>query len=359
MLIVIPTYKRNRCLRCVLQSLVQCHTDRIPEEIRVVVVNNYPPAAKEIADIVSHFSTDTRFQWEVLYREKTLLPVENWYSAIFEKSLENEVVFINSDDDLFMPRSLELRYLEVSRKEADLLLAHLGSTIFFYDDCQRLLCQKEPENTFDAEAEKIDFKDLHLFDPQHLSNHCYRKTRRLKACFDIAMSWCEELTWLDQHNRTINFPLLLTFALCHHGGKVCGLSVPLIVRGREIEEIISAKFGVPGWNHGFIHVCGLAVMNNRDLLEVKDLDRWRKNYLATYIQWFPTYPFDHRLSWRMIKEMHNRSGLKWHSLLSKNVLKGFLIVLSDWLGFRGRRLKKMASKESISAESFVTGLAKL
>lgn len=359
MLIVIPTYKRNDCLKWVLQSLVQCHIESIPEQIRVVVVNNYPPAAQEITNIVDHFSKDERFSWEVLYREKTLLPVDNWYSAIFAKALENEVVFINSDDDLFMPNSLQIRYHEICRNDGDLILSQLGPTVYFYQKCEHLLCLRELEKSPKTEATAIGFSDLYLYDPQHLSNHCYRNTLRLRNFFDKAMAWCDELFWLDRHNRIINFPLILTFAICYQEGRIYGLSTPLILRGQEVEELISAKYGVPGWNHGFIHLSGFMIMNNRDLERVKGLDHWREIYRATYIKWFPTYLFDRRLKWSMVKDMQCRSGLKWHSLFSKYLLSGLFLVLLDWTCLRGRRLERKARKESVETSFFMQKLTTL
>ena len=283
MLIVIPTYKRNNCLKWVLQSLIQCRTKNIPEQIRVVVVNNYPPAASEIAEIVDHYKSDQRFCWEILYRKKSLTPADNWYSAIFEKALEDEVVFINSDDDLFTLESLEIRYQEIIRNDGDLLLCKLGPTVFFHENAERILFQNELPNTTLEVSVRLDIDTLEAYAPQHLSNHCYRNTARLKQYFNKAKGWCNELYWLDENNRTINLPLIFSFAIIISGGKVIGQPRSLILRGQEIEEVQSAPYGVPGWNHGFIHLCALIIMNNKDLVGYKGMDYWREKYHSVYV----------------------------------------------------------------------------
>ena len=356
MLIVIPTYKRNNCLKWVLQSLIQCRTDAIPEQIRVVVVNNYPPAASDIEEIVSHYRSDQRFCWEILYRKESLHPANNWYSAIFEKALKDEIVFINSDDDLFTPESLEIRYQEIIRSDGDLLLSKLGPTIFFHENAERILFPHEQlKVTFQAPI-KLEVDTLEAYAPQHLSNHCYRNTTKLKEFFNKAMSWCDELYWLDENNRTIFLPLIFSFAIIISGGKVIGVPIPLIIRGQEIEEIQNAPYGVPGWNHGFIHLCALIIMNNKDLVKYKGMDNWRKNYHSTYVSWFLTYIFDRRLSWGIVIETQRHAGFKWSSLMSIKILKGFKLVVVDWMHLRGYRIKQIAMRKSLKTSTFMKNL---
>jgi glycosyltransferase involved in cell wall biosynthesis len=356
MLIVIPTYKRNDCLKWVLQSLIQCRTSNIPEQIRVVVVNNYPPAASEIAEIVDHYKRDQRFFWEILYRKKSLIPADNWYSAIFEKALEDEVVFINSDDDLFTPESLEIRYQEIIRNDGDLLLSKLGPTVFFHEKAERILVLNEQPKTTLQVSMRLEIDTLEAYDPQHLSNHCYRNTARLKQFFNKAMGWCDELYWLDENNRTIFLPLIFSFAIIISGGKVIGVPTPLIIRGQEIEEVRNAPYGVPSWNHGFIHLCALIIMNNKDLLGNKGLDNLRKNYHSTYVSWFLTYIFDRRLGWRVIIDTQRHAGFKWHSLMSMKILKGVRLIVVDWMGLRAYRVKKMVMSESVKTSTFMKKL---
>ncbi len=358
MLIVIPTYKRNDCLRWVLQSLVQCRVGKIPEPIRVLVVNNYPPAAAEIAGIVGEFSEYTRFEWQILYREKTLMPVDNWYSAIFGHALPDEVVFINSDDDLLLPLSLEARYLAITASKADMVLGKLGPNIFFSENGTKLLCLDQNIEDNPSVVHTIDYENLSGFSPQHLSNHCYRNTRGLRVAYEQAMSWCDSVTWLDFNIRTLFLPVYLPLALLLSKRNVIALQSQVILRGRDVEEIRKAPFGVPSWNHGFIHAVALIVMDDPVLRPLSQLNDLRISYCKQYIAWFPTYFFDKRLNRNIILKTQKAANIKWTMLLTFDLLTGLNLLIKDWLGLRGFKLSRLAKANSIPTAHFLQSIAR-
>lgn len=359
MLIVIPTYRRNATLKWVLKSLVQCRTQSIPEPIRVLVVNNYPPAREEIIAIVSDFSHEKRFEWDILCREKTLPPIENWYSAILERSIPNEVVFINSDDDLFLPWSLVDRFEEINRLDADLLHAQIDSGLFFCRQSSSIVYLSELPSAKRCSADLIDFGRIYDYVPQHISNHCYRNTEHFRAGLARAMGWCHAQDWLDFDKRTLNIPLYLSYAVLLSGGRVAGLPRKCVVRGISADEIRQAKYGVPNWNHGFIHICALGVLGNADLKDIHQLDLIRRQYSDQFVKWFPTYLVDSRVSPRALLETMHRVHFPGSRLLSAKMLTGFGLIVKDLFRLRGFGLKRRCKRDSMPIEVFLQRIAGL
>jgi hypothetical protein len=61
----------------------------------------------------------------------------------------------------------------------------------------------------------------------------------------------------------------------------------------------------------------------------------------------------------MVKETQRRSGLKWYSFFSDDLLHGLLLILLDWTRLRGRRLEKKVREESVKTSIFLQNLATL
>jgi hypothetical protein len=357
MLIVIPTYRRNATLKWVLQSLVQCRTESIPEPIRVLVVNNYPPGKEGITAIVSDFSHEKRFEWDILYREKTLPPVENWYSAIFVKALPNEVVFINSDDDLFFPWSLENRFAEIDRLGVEMLLAQIDSGLFFCKQATRTYYVSDSLEMAECSASLLNMRNVCSFNPQHLSNHCYRNTEEFRAGYEKAMSWCNAQDWLDYHSRTLFITLYLPYAILLSGGTVAGLRRRCIIRGRDAEEIAEARYGVPSWSHGFAVLCALGVLGNAELKDIQQLDTIRIQYREEFARWFLTCLRDPRVDRSVLFETLRRVDFPIAQLLSVKTLYGIKLILADLMRVRGVRLQRACARNSIATEVFMKQLA--
>jgi hypothetical protein len=320
-------------------------------------VNNYPPARQEVDAIVSEFSEEKRFEWNILCREKTLPPVENWYSAIFEKALPNEVVFINSDDDLFMPWSLNSRFAEIERLGSDMLLAQIDSELFFYKNATRTYHTPEPSHTDNRSAALLDMGTVFSYNPVHLSNHCYRNSEKFRAGYGKALSWCNAQNWLDSHYRTIFITLYLPYAVLLSGGSVAGLQQGCIIRGRDTEEVISAPYGVPGWNHGFIHLCALGVLGNDELKDVRQLDRIRTQYRQEFARWFLTCLWDSRVKRSVLFETLRRVDFPIWRLFSVRTLAGIKQILGNLTHLRGARLKRQCERNSIPSDLFMKKLA--
>lgn len=359
MLIVIPTYKRNACLKWVLKSLIQCRTENITEPIRVVVVNNYPPARDEIRTIVCEFSRDKRFLWDVLYRESTLPPIENWYSAIFELALPDEVVLLHGDDDLFLPWSIEKKFAEACRLNVDLLLSQIGLGLFFGEQTRKVLYTSSLPSESKSCAEILNIGQVYDYAPQHVSNHCYRNTKSFKSGYAKAMSWCNAQDWVKYILRTANFPLYMSYAILLSGGRVGGLRSKCIIRGSDAEENRQLKYGTHEENHGFMHLLALGVLNNSELKEFSQLDSVRSAYTDPFIAWAITYLCDSRVGYTMLFETLRKLEFPVSRLFSYKAIHGFKLLFAELFGLRGVRLRRQMRYNSIPTETFMERLAAL
>lgn len=360
MLIVIPTYKRNDCLKWVLQSLVQCRTESIPEQIRVVVVNNYPPAAQEITNIVDHFSKDERFSWEVLYREKTLLPVDNWYSAITEKAWLNEVVFLHGDDDLFCPCGLQDRYAAIVKSSADMLLSHAESRIIFDSISGTVLenISQSVRQGFSNSGKLIEIAldDIHCWGAAFIGNHVYRNTetwrRALATCFD----WCNTQNWLDWNKRTLMLPYYLPIAVKRNGGKLFGLDTICVLRGGEREELNRSRFGVSGWNSGLLALAAYQILNSGDLQSEPLLESNRLENRKMAIQWLVTFFFDKSIKTDERNKMIRASNLKIKIEDLPDFVKGIRLIFGEIFRLRSLRMNRRFHVNAVPISKFLADL---
>jgi hypothetical protein len=224
MLVVIPSFKRIDSLRWVLLSLFQAQANfPVPEPLRVVLVNNFPPARLALEEMVKNLQTDFANQAELvsisfLHREQTLNPVESWYSAIRELAFPGEVVLLNGDDDLFLPRSLFLRHKYAVSTEADLVLSRSEHGLLFMSDNLTCLCPSF------VKMKDIDFSGaisqefIDSWGPAFIGNHCYRYTKNFIDALELTELWCSKQSWIDSNTRTLMLPYYLPFALERIGG---------------------------------------------------------------------------------------------------------------------------------------------
>lgn len=344
MLIVIPTYRRNATLKWVLQSLVQCRTESIPEPIRVLVVNNYPPAREEITAIVADYSHEKRFEWDILYREKTLPPVESWYSAIRENALPDEVVLLHGDDDIFCPWSLEDRYKAICSLNADMLLSQSGGRIVFLPDQVSALFSASslPKRRADAKTAIVPWSDIHGWGPIFIGNNCYRYTEKWKRALSVSFEWCDQQDWLDWNTRTLMLPYYLAFAIKLLEGTVASLDQVCVIRGGDLVEIRNSGYGSPGWNSGFLAFCAYGVLTSDPLAGHKDLEGARRAQMMMAARWLPTIYFDSRIPSDMRKETLSRIRLPHTKECVFQVVLGLRLLLGEILNLRGLRWRLQA-----------------
>lgn len=358
MLIVIPTYKRNAPLRLVLQSLVQSDLALVDEPIRVLVVNNYPPAAKEIENIVNDFTVIKKFNWSILHREKTLDPIDNFYSAILANACEGETVFLHGDDDIFYPKSIGERYQALLSFSADMLISWWDSRLIFDNDNGTVLLDlgvmDEHLEKKELVTKEVLLNNLAPYSPVFISTHVYRNNAIWRGALKRAFSWCEAQTWTDSKN-TLMLPLYLPIAVILNGGVVSGMNKACVIRGGSRDELIGSKFGVTGWNSGYIALLAYQVLNNRDLANEEKLDIERVQLRKMAIQWFFTYWFDASLSKREVISSLRHAKLNIGVNDFIDLIYGLRLLVGEW--FFIRRLKmiiRFKYKKGMTATEFIS-----
>lgn len=348
MLIVIPTYRRNDSVRWVLRSLIQCDTDKIPEKVRVLVVNNYPPAKNEIDKIVAEFSVNTHLDWNILCREKSLPPIENWYSAICDHAFNDEVVLLHGDDDILCPWSLEDRYAAICEKPADMLLSRSASRFIFLPDgvSGMLYPDAWPERLTPGETSEINLADIHHWGPAFIGNHCYRNTVLWRRALEVSFAWCHRQDWLDYDSRTLMLPVYLPYALKILQGRLSGLDRTNAIRGGSLTEIKDSTYGSPGWNSGFLALCAYGVFTSDPLAEITELDATRKELIMMATHWLSTMFFDPRIPAEIRRETFRRIRIPLTTESGIQLLLGTKLLLGEMLKLRGWRWNMLAKNSA-------------
>lgn len=306
------------------------------------MVNNYPPAADEIARVVGKFAEYTRFDWQIIFREKTLIPVESWYSAISENALPDEVVFLHGDDDIFCPDALVDRYNAIVASNADMLLSRALSRIIFDFDkaCVLLDMSEYPVSGVgrNRPTANLTIADVIKWGPAFIGSHTYRNTKKFQQALDKCFEWCNSQSFLDWNTRTLMLPFYLPTSVLHVEGQVSGLDEVCVLRGGDKNELNASRFGVPGWNSGFLTLAALDVFKNTELLGYKELDSTRRKLRRMAIQWFATYYFDNSIPKEKLNTLIRKTELGLGVSDFFDLANGVRLVVGEISGLRAYRL---------------------
>jgi hypothetical protein len=355
MLIIVPSYKRTDCLYWVLKSICRCNVSAIAEEKKVVVVNNHPPSRDIINSIVAKFYNDKTFTWQALHREKTLPPIDSWYSAVAQFAAEGEVVVLLGDDDLMMPWGLQDRYREIMSARADMSLSDFEERIFFFQNGQKYwLTNPLPvEDGQKKESQPWDFFPVQHPEPSFISNHCYRNTPGFRRGLTLAYSWCDAQNWLGKVTRTGMLPFYLPYAIKLSGGRVVALHSKCVLRGACAEEAVRSTFA-DGGNEAFYNLCAYDTLTNRSLpMHTEQVSRASVRFKNSVIRGYFTMLFDKNISWQTLMLTYKHAGLKFKDLATPGIFIGFFSVIIRLIGLRGMRLRLKSYSNSLANTEFI------
>lgn len=354
MLVVIPTYRRNECLRWVLKSLVQCTTAGITEPVRVLVVANYPPASAEVEAIARPFFELADFQWYLLKRERTLDPVDNWYSAIRDHATEGEVVLLHGDDDLFLPWSLEARWKMLHEAKADFLLTPFVSRVFFNQGGTTVFFPGElPAAPQILAWQTWNYAVENAPEPSFIGAHAYRYGPRLEEAIRATLDACHTQTWVDRRNQELMLPFYLPFFLQQGGGGVIMADLPCVVRGASVQEICSSPYGVPSWNTCFVDMLALALIRSGALGQDAALQAYAERRFANVRTSMPTMLADKRIPFHTARTTLREAGLSLGMAFRPAAWRGWVLVAAYAVGALGRGLERQASRASVQTPAFL------
>lgn len=339
MLIVLPTYKRLDQLRWSLTSVLRAELPNA-EPARVCVVSNHPASHSGVQavidSVVGTTSTATKWEIELFKREKTLDPVDNWYGAISEKAREGEVVFLHGDDDIILEWGLVHRRNALLNSGGTVLLTPFtGGLTFDGSECYA------PEICRPLQipcAEVLDFTSLMLATAPFMGSHAYVFNHDFREAVATSYNWCESQNWLSHNERTLFLPLYLPLAALYLGIKVIGMNLSCVVRGTELDEIVSAPYACRSWNNAYLYGAVYEMLSQVPMVDSELPVSFRHNYLRLASRGFATVIFDNRISWSRRKEWLLRFTTSCMSM-PKEMIRSIRIAISQLLHLRKVRLK--------------------
>jgi hypothetical protein len=310
MLVLLPTYKRLDSLKLVIDSILRCDLPILPDDeiARLVIINNYFPNKNKIEELIEIIKSSnleySKWEIEILTRNITLPPVENWYSAVFQMSKENEIIFFVCDDDLLTKDSLKVRYNALIENNATMVFGKLVFGLFYLNNCKKLyLHQAKSLNKLKAETFTLDYSDIFSWTSIHLSNHAFVFNQKFQKAYLKALSWCENQKIASEYNRKLFITYYIPIALLIENGNVIGINSYVLYRGMSISEIRNARYSIRSWNIGYAAGLAYEILGNQDLKENYELNRERTHFYNTFKMWYYAIKVDPRISSLELKEL--------------------------------------------------------
>lgn len=336
-LVVIPTFKRTESLGLVLRSLMNCELPAVSARLRLLVVNNYPPNDHAVVSTLNEVRVahDTAMRWEWLYvcREKPLPPIENWYSAIDEYAELGDVVLLHGDDDLFLKDSITGRLRALTATSADILVTPFYGGITFSEP-GILVWDKEWQRML-GDRELIDTAKHWITSP-FISSQAFVWNSRFRNAKDLAFAWTKEQNFINENQRHLMVPYYIPLAYAHLGYKVVYENRVYVLRGTSLQERITAKYGVPGWNAGFLNLMAYDVLHSNGLLTMPPLGIEKQNLTSMISYWFWAMIFDKRVDRRIVWRLISRSNIRLHPLTA---VLGLKLVVNEFFKLKATRIR--------------------
>ena len=214
---------------------------------------------------------------EIVFRERSLPPIENWYGAILDHARDGETVFLHGDDDLFCPGALDVRDAALRSLDADMLISsHAGSLIFAGEE--KALGPLPKLDDRGRNAVKLDLASNLIGNAPFIGNHAYRNTVKFREALDATRRTCALQEWLPEEQRELMLPFYFPIAILRMGGTVGGIDRVFEWRGHDKRELVDSPFRCAHWNNGFLYGATLDYLNLPFLKLREELDQQRELY---------------------------------------------------------------------------------
>ena len=294
----------------------------------MVVVNNYPQNEEQIKNIIFEFSNCNATNWELglLNRPITLPPVENWYSAVKELALDDEIVFFVGDDDPLPSKSIKTRYDALLQSDATMVFGKINHGVFFSSEAKYVF-ETARINDYTEKVFKLDIGDIWDWTAIHLSNHCFVNNQLFANALEEAFAWCDLQQIGTLENRRLFITYYIPLALSLKKGRIIGIDIPVLNRGISIEEVRNTKFSIRSWNLGYISGLALHMLNNESLKEINQLDQIRNHFKDVFQNWIFAIKYDDRISESELKELMSANKICESAITFKNKLFSIRLIL--------------------------------
>jgi hypothetical protein len=336
MLVVLPTYKRLECLGLSLQSVFE--NEPVPEAMRLVIANNYPPHRAKVEEIVTSFTLHPNFEkWQIIFHHwpATVPAVDNWYGTIAHYAHHNEVVLLHGDDDLLTPWSLHHRCEALQTTEADLLLSGVSGSVTFLEG-ERLHYQGLTPLRGDGTTVPLTAEIFEPYGNVFIGSHTYRYTDTFKRATQLVKEWTDGQDWVDYDTRNLMFPYYLVLAVFELKGKIVGAKWHGCIRGTALHERLKARFNASyGWSSGWISWLMAERLSSIQFSE--DFTQVRDHLAKQAAQWYLTLWFDERVNTALLRRLRNMYKLKLDWL---DYLFSVRVMLAHWVGLKAFGLRR-------------------
>lgn len=339
MLVIIPTYKRLDTLKWVLVSILNNKLPILDNKPKLLIVNNYYPNKEKVLTIIKDIEKNVGCEnWEILQinREKTLPPVENWFSAVRDFALDNEIVFFVGDDDPLTRTSLFDRYAAMMSSNSDFVLSRINHGLFFNENANKIYFNGEIAAD-NYQLHELKCEDFWGWTAIHLSNHCFKYNDIFKKALSLSFHWCDQQDYVNESDRRLFITYYLTLGIYKSGGKIIGLDKKTSFRGMSLDEVRNSKYGVKSWNLGYISGLAYELLRRNDFVDLK-LNRQLDHFFDIFKKYYLLIYLDERVNRSELKELCKRINFKIHHLSLSDVLYSLQKYMLFVLRLQGIRL---------------------
>jgi hypothetical protein len=249
MIILLPTYKRTKVLKYVINSILDNEVIHINERVLILIVNNNFSQKNEIQGIINTVTYDTPFSIIVVHQEKLIVAVESWFGEIFKYAFENEIIVMHGDDDLMLPNKLKKSYDAVKSSNADMIITDYYQRLYFSKNTRKYLFigdKLDIENASELKIVDFNFTPEHSLPASFISSHIYVNSEAMRKGYSQALEWCKTQSWAPWEFASGLLPTWMSFAIHKQGGKVCKLNYKTVVRGQLISELLEQEYADGG-----------------------------------------------------------------------------------------------------------------
>jgi hypothetical protein len=290
-----------------------------------------------VDSVQKEYDSHQRWQVDLVRRPKTLDAIENWYSAIREHAILNEMVVLSGDDDLFTPWGLVHRHQALDASGADMMVTRCCSGLFYVDSERCVLSGGLPKNRSYIDPVELDWSCIIGWGTPFIGNHVYRWTETLTRALACAFEWCHKQEWLDENTRTLMLPYYLPFAVKYVGGRLYGLGSTCAIRGMSLAERSESRYS-RGWNSLFLNLCVYGVLTSPPLDSIAGLDGVRDENLRVACRGYASFFLDDRISRSARRDTFARVHPPWRRF-PVDVAFSFRAELIHVLRLRDLRLR--------------------
>jgi len=351
MLIVLPFYDRLKIFPLVLDSIISSGIEDIQENVKLVVVNNNHKLIKEVDDCIKNLKNNGDVDIFSVHRNPPMAPLDSWFDAIKNFSVEGEAVALIGDDDLAVKGGFKKRLDALEVNKCDFLLCKYFDRLFFYDNIKSFWYSGEDNiiNNFkNLIVEEYVYTEPNGVEASFMSNHTYRNSKHLWDGFELAKRWASEHEdrGIPSSLATATIPFYLSYTIAIVGGTINQANIYPVIRGGIVEDITSRQYS-GGGSTALFGLLNLDVLSNK----VKTLDQNSFKLLKNRFEKAITKGiigiiFSKDIKINILLYLLKSSNFRLSNLVSLTLFFNVFLLISKIKFLRGFRLKRVKNLES-------------